>query len=229
MLNAAKRLSSPPPATEVDDGRGHATSAFYRLNAGDYFERTFHVRMSHLYSPFLAEVGGYGRILDVGCGSGRDVKAFRELGYEAYGVDASPELVKLARKNVGPYFQEAHIESLEVDAPFDGVWACASLLHLARSKFNLALQNLKRTLKVGGVLFATVQRGTGDAIQPDGRYYTYYGMQELRDAVDEAGLSVLSVWESVDSLRSLGGPTWINVLARKAEGNSDRGEERRST
>jgi len=173
--------------------------------------------MDHLYSPFLAEVGRQGRILDVGCGSGRDVKAFRAMGYEAFGVDSSPELVKLAYENVGPYFREASIESLKVDAPYDGVWACASLLHLARSKIALALQNLKGTLKLEGVLFATVQRGAGEGRLSDSRYYTYYGTQEFCDSVESAGFSIISAWETADSLRAVGGPTWINVLARRTQ------------
>jgi SAM-dependent methyltransferase len=217
MQNIAHGLTFQPRPVDTAQTLDGATSAFYRANAGDYFDRTFHVKMDHLYAPFLAAIGGRGRILDVGCGSGRDVKAFRAKGYDAFGVDSSPELVELARENVGPYFQVARVESLKVDEPFDGVWACASLLHLVRSKINTVLRSLKATLKLGGVLFVTVQRGAGDCVQPDGRYYTYYGTQEFRNAVEEVGLRVLSDWESADSLRSVGGPTWINVLAQRVQ------------
>ena len=63
-----------------------ATDAFYRENAQAYFDRTFNLSMDHLYRPFLDVVGEHGRILDVGSGSGRDVKAFRAMGYEAFGL-----------------------------------------------------------------------------------------------------------------------------------------------
>lgn len=191
-----------------------STELFYRENAQTYFDRTFKLRMDHLYRPFLAAVGDGRRILDVGCGSGRDVKAFRELGYEAFGIDASPELVDLATAHVGPYFSVAQAESHRVRDPFDGVWACASLLHLRRACLYSTIRNLRALLKPSGVLFASVQIGTGDSTQPDGRRYTYYSAAEFQDAATEGGLLVLSNWETRDVLRS-DGPTWTNVLARR--------------
>jgi len=93
--------------TTIDSCRSSRTAAqgaaetdrYYRENAQSYFDRTFGLPMEHLYRPFLAAVGEGRRILDVGCGSGRDVKAFRALGYDAYGIDPSPELVVSDRRN----------------------------------------------------------------------------------------------------------------------------------
>lgn len=189
------------------------TDAFYRQNARSYFERTFEVSMDHLYRPFLEELGNGARILDVGCGSGRDVKAFRSMGFNAFGIDPSPELLALARANVGPYFDRGCAETFRAETPFDAVWACASLLHVVRAQLHGTLRNLRDLLTPGGVFFATVQIGAGEHVQSDGRRYAYYEPIEFINAIKEAGLEVLRSWETGDAMRS-DGPMWINVLAR---------------
>ena len=191
-----------------------STEAFYRENAQSYFHRTFELQMDHLYRPFLEAVGDGRRLLDVGCGSGRDVKAFRVLGYDAFGIDPSPDLVALATAHAGPYFSVARAETYKAHDRFDGVWACASLLHLRRADLHSTMRNLRALLKQGGVLFASVQLGAGDCAQPDGRWYIYYSAAEFKDATTESGLMVLRSWETNDVLRN-DGPTWINILARR--------------
>lgn len=190
------------------------TDAFYREKAAAYFDRTFSANMEQLYSAFLPEIGAGRRILDVGCGSGRDVKAFRTKGYAAFGVDPSPELVALASENVGPYFEVGRAETLVTREPFDGVWACASLLHLPRESLHSALRQIRQSLAADGVLLACVQRGNGEQVLDDGRAFTYYSTAEFADAIAEAGFRLIRTWESSDVLRS-DGPTWINVLARR--------------
>jgi len=190
------------------------TDAFYRENAQSYFDRTFGLPMDHLYRPFLEAVGERGRILDVGSVSGRDVKAFRALGYDAFGIEASPELAALASRHVGPYFTVARAESFKANESFDAIWACASLLHLRRADLYVTIRSLRSLLRPGGVFFATVQLGAGDNVQSDGRRYTYYSVAEFEDAITEGGLDVLRSWESKDVMRT-DGPIWINVLARR--------------
>jgi SAM-dependent methyltransferase len=205
LQQSIERLSTP-----VAEG----TDAFYRANAQSYFDRTFSLSMDHLYRPFLEAVGARGRILDVGSGSGRDVKAFRALGYEAFGIEASPELAQLASSHVGPYFTVARVESFVTNERFDAIWACASLLHLPRAELYGTIRRLRGLLRPGGVFFATVQTGTGDLVQADGRRYTYYSAAEFEDAVSESGLQVQRAWESRDVMRP-NGPRWINVIARR--------------
>lgn len=190
-----------------------ATDAFYRENAQAYFDRTFNLSMDHLYRPFLDVVGEHGRILDVGSGSGRDVKAFRAMGYEAFGLEASPELAALATRHVGPYFTVARAESFVTSDRFDAIWACASLLHLTRAELYSTIRRLRGLLKPGGIFFATVQVGAGEHVQLDGRRYTYYSGPEFEGALIESGLQILRAWQSSDVMRP-DGPLWVNVLAR---------------
>ncbi|MCZ8076937.1 MAG: class I SAM-dependent methyltransferase [Paucibacter sp.] len=196
------------PASEIS-----RTDGFYREGAQSYFEKTIDVQMDHLYRPFLKLVRSSGRILDVGCGSGRDVKKFRSLGYEAFGIDQSPELVALASAHIGPYFSIARAETYKGDVPFDAVWACASLLHLPREELLSAIENLASLLNPRGIFFASVQAGTGDGVQADGRRYTYYSAAEFEDTLRRAGFLVLESWITKDAMRA-NGPSWVNVLAR---------------
>lgn len=208
MTHVVERTTNKPKSTSI------GTDAFYRQNALSYFERTFGVPMEHLYRPFVEELGAGARVLDVGCGSGRDVKAFRSMGFNAFGIDPSPELLALATASAGPYFTAGRAETFKANAPFDAVWACASLLHLRRAQLHSALRNLRDSLKPGGLFYATVQIGVGEQGQSDGRQYTYYGSAEFVDAISESGLRVFRSWETGDAMRS-DGPRWINVLARR--------------
>src|SRR6187397_2017646 len=77
------------------------TLEYYRKNADAFFSKTSRVDMSALYQMFLARVPAGGLLVDAGCGSGRDINAFRQLGYRVRAFDACPELAILARRHTG--------------------------------------------------------------------------------------------------------------------------------
>src|SRR6516225_8744251 len=87
---------------------------------------TLPVDMSDLYAPFLREIPPGGRILDAGCGSGRDSRAFTRLGYEVVSIDASRQMVLAASKLTGQAAILKRFDEIEFEAEFDGIWACAS-------------------------------------------------------------------------------------------------------
>lgn len=192
-----------------------ANLAYYEANAVTYAERTSHVNLSHLYSPFLSLLPRSARILDVGCGGGRDLKAFREQGFNPFGIDPSLALVEIARRNSGVGVSVAKVEALEFEQEFDAVWACASLLHLPRTELPEALKRIERSLIIGGVFFLSLQAGSGEGISEDGRYYTLYDEPEIRMAVQAAGFDILKTWKTSDSLIGRSVICWINLLARK--------------
>lgn len=141
-----------------------STSRFYDKHADEYFEKTVHANLTHLYERFLSRVPHRGRILDVGCGSGRDLKAFKSRGYRPFGIDSSSKLVRLAREYAGVECEVRRIQDIAYDGEFDAVWACASLLHLPKSELGEALKRLRRALVKNGVLFASVQIGQGEQV-----------------------------------------------------------------
>ena len=110
------------------------TIDYYNKHAEEFTTSTFEVDMKSLYQPFLAELPEGARILDVGCGSGRDTLAFKNKGYQVDAIDYSEELVKKATRLTGiPIKLKSFYEVDDYEA-YDGIWACASLLHCERSR-----------------------------------------------------------------------------------------------
>lgn len=209
------RASTSLPLPDVSQSATDLTARFYESHAQEYFARTVGADMSALYDRFLPHVRPGGRILDLGCGSGRDLRAFRERGFDACGIDASPTLAKLATGYSGVSCVPMRLEDLQSEAEFDGIWACASLLHIPKRRLPSVLRRVRRALVPGGLLFASVRLGEGEATAPDGRHFAYYSLEELEDQCKKAGLHVEDHWTSDDTLRErLRSMRWANVIAR---------------
>lgn len=216
--DSAGRASQPlsSPTSVLAEGIA-STDRFYEQHAVEYFERTVSAEMGHLYSRFLPLLPPKARILDAGCGSGRDLRYFSERGYQASGVDASAALVELARSHSNAPCLVGRLEELEFDHSFEAVWACASLLHIPRSMIADVLFRLHRAIARNGVIFASVQEGTGERLTLDGRFFTFYQRKEFAHLVEAASFVLIDVWESEDVLQDSRQIRWINVLARRAE------------
>lgn len=190
-----------------------STDRFYEDHAVDYFSWTIGAQTQFILDRFLSHLPAKASILDAGCGSGRDLKYFLSRGHIALGIDASAALVQMAAEYSGAPCEVARIESISHEERFDGIWACASLLHFPRDAFRPALRCLNRALKRGGTLFMAVQEGQGEAILPDGRLYVYYSEDDIRMSLDAAGLAVDEVWTTRNSAEAAHQPVWINVIA----------------
>jgi SAM-dependent methyltransferase len=192
-----------------------ATVTFYDNNAERYAWQTAQADLSELYARFLPLVKTGGRILDVGCGGGRDLREFKTRGFRCVGVDPAPRLAQFARE-----FSECKVvvgkaEDLPFFQEFDGVWACASLLHIDRAKLKVAMERISLALAVEGVLFLSMQAGAGHSKGEDGRFYERYSAAELKAIVDSSGFAVLDQWSTQDTLPGRGAMTWLNLLAKK--------------
>jgi len=139
------------------------------------------------------------RILDIGCGPGRDVKYFRERGYEPIGIDLSEKMIKFARKTCDAEFKIMDMRKLEFeDSSFDGVWCSASLFHIPRRDFIRILKKIHRILKLHGILFISMIEGKGSEIrmvkreyQGLPRYFVYYTKEELDKILTKVGFEIL--------------------------------------
>jgi SAM-dependent methyltransferase len=198
-----------------------ANLAYYDVNAAQYAESTFQIDLSHLYEPFLSLLTRGARILDVGCGGGRDLKAFRERGFKPIGIEPSIALAEIARTHSGVEVNVTKVEAIEFEEEFDAVWACASLLHLPRTELPEALRRIKRSLIPDGVFFLSVQSGTGEEFLDDGRFYTYYTDAAIRLSVSSIGFDILKSWKTADSSPSRARISWSNLLAKRASSITD--------
>ena len=188
----------------------------YRTQAQAYFDTTHAVDMSALYQRFLPHVPKGGSILDAGCGSGRDALAFTRMGFEVEAFDASPELAALACAHTGLNVQVMRFEQVAWEAHFDGIWACASLLHVPAAEQALCLSRLVQALKPGGVLYASYKLGADETVDAHGRPFTHATVERVTHWLHAAPLSrVLQLWQSTDQRPGVT-QAWLNVLIQRS-------------
>lgn len=127
-------------------------------------------------------------ILDLGCGPGRDLKTFTQMGHTAIGLDGAPRFVRMARDYSGCEVWQQDFINLKLPAAhFDGVYANATLFHIPSQALPRVLQELKATLKPGGVLFSSNPRGENQEGWQQGRYGVFHDLESWREFMTEAG------------------------------------------
>lgn len=166
------------------------TIDIYDAQADAYAKLTQNPGEMDELEAFVAAVRVGGRALDLGCGPGIYAAHMAARGLVVDAVDASREMVALAAAQPGVAARMARFEDISEIAVYDGIWANFSLLHAPRREFSGHLVRLKRALKSGGVLHLGMKLGTGEGPDDIGRFYTYYGEDELEKYLNEAGFSI---------------------------------------
>ena len=199
----------------------NGTILYYDRNAGHFYDETVHVDMSALYKPFLKLVPPTGKILDAGCGSGRDSLYFLRRGYQVEAFDASSEMCRLASSLIGQPVHRRTFSEAGWESEFDGIWACASLLHVSRDSIDAVLDSLCGALKPNGAMYVSFKLRDGEWEQ-DGRFFNGYNEGSFRTLVDShPALLPTSVWISDDTRAFHEGERWLNALLRQKEHISD--------
>jgi len=190
------------------------TIDYYNKYADEFTVSTFKVDMESLYQPFLAELQEGTRILDVGCGSGRDTLAFKNKGYQVDAIDYSEELVKKVTRLTGiPIKLQSFYEIDDYEA-YDGIWACASLLHCERNHLKEVIGKLVSALKPNGVLYMSFKHGKGDR-EKDGRQFIDLNEAQAEFLLNHfEGITQTKQWLTVDQ-RPDRQEKWLNLLWKK--------------
>lgn len=162
-----------------------------------------------------------GRILEIGCGVGRDAKALIDAGYEYVGVEPSKTFLELARQhNPRARFHGANIYTLRRyrRKPFDGFWCAAVLLHIPKKRIDEALSSIRGVLRDRAVGFLAVKKGSGERMEtlPFGegepkRFFTYYSFDEFQRVLSQNGFIVLHGHERPMTEKT----TWLCYFVRK--------------
>jgi SAM-dependent methyltransferase len=193
------------------------TLGHYNEHAERFWQGTRDHDVTQNRDALLQSLDGPGpfRILDFGCGPGRDLKTFRDLGHEAIGLDGAKRFVELARESSGG---EVWCQDfLKLDLPqesFDGVFANASLFHVPSQELPRVLRELWTTLKTGGVLFSSNPRGDNKEGWNGGRYGCYYDWPRWRELVTAAGFTEVAHYYRPPGLPCEEQP-WLASLWRK--------------
>lgn len=200
--------------TSYDSG----TLAFYDKHARDYWESTARLNVNKLYEPFLKKLPSGAHILDAGCGSGRDAKTFLEWGYRVTAIDASPELAKLATAFIGQRCEVLSFQEMNFGEEFDGIWACASVLHVPKREIHDVMGRFSRALKVGGVFYISLKEGEGERIADDGRFFNYYTRDSFRKLLTSfPELCEIDFWETEETRSRENVGPWLNFLLQKVQ------------
>ncbi len=190
------------------------TIAYYNEHAEDFAASTFTVAMESLYQPFLKYLSPSARILDLGCGSGRDSLAFKNKGYLVDAMDYSAALVQKATELTGIPVRHQSFYELEDVEIYDGIWACASLLHCERDRLPEVIGRMLRALKPRGVIYMSFKYGDSDR-EKEGRYFTDLNEQQAESILQQvAPHTLLKLWLTVDQ-RPDRQEKWLNLLIQK--------------
>ncbi|NYT26311.1 class I SAM-dependent methyltransferase [Alcaligenaceae bacterium] len=171
-----------------------ATLAHYDDNAGRFWEGTRDHDVSQNIEALLRHIDSPSphTVLDLGCGPGRDLKAFADLGHRAIGLDGSARFVDMARRHSG--CEVWHQNFLELELPagcFDGIFANASLFHVPGEALPRVLAALHGALRPGGVLFSSNPRGENQEGWSGPRYGAYHDLENWRRLMSAAGFHEL--------------------------------------
>ncbi len=191
------------------------TLEFYNRNADSFIENTLHADMQETQDRFLGSVTPGGRILDFGCGSGRDARYFLSHGYQVDAVDGSAELVRRASEQLGIPARQLLFQDLSEVDRYDGIWACASILHLPKKELKSVMLKMTTALHDRGVIYASFKYGTFEG-ERNGRYFTDFTEETIREFLqDMPVLQIRECWTTADVRPGRDDEKWLNMLVEK--------------
>lgn len=193
-----------------------ATLAYYAANAEAFASSTSSVEFSAVQERFEALLEPGARVLDFGCGSGRDARRFLEAGFAVDAVDGSPELCAIASRHAGLPVRCIRFEELDAVGSYDGIWACSSILHVPGAQLPALLTKMAAALRDGGVIYASFKHGEGEGMR-HGRYFSDFTERSFARLLEQVPvLSVEEQWVSSDVRPGREDEKWLNVILRKA-------------
>ena len=192
------------------------TLDYYNKNSEEYFNSTLNVDMTNTYKEFLKLVPKGGKILDLGCGSGRDSMNFMKLGYEVTAVDGAKELAKKASVLLGNEVIVSTFEELELKEKFHGIWACASLLHIKREDLKTVLNNLYNNLEDNGVFYMSFKYGEKEYVDDKNRYFNCFTDESIISFINEnTKYNILGLYITEDKLGRVNEVKWVNLICNR--------------
>ncbi len=193
----------------------NTTIDYYNQNAEMFTNDTVNIDFSQTQDRFLhhLEAGGY--ILDFGCGAGRDTKYFLKKGFSVDAIDGSEELCRIASDYTGITVQHKMFQDFTSEAVYDGIWCCASLLHLHSDEMMSVLTHLRDALKAGGLIYASFKYGPDEKIR-NGRYFNDFTEDKFTTMIGKVpGLKIMEFWITGDARENRGSEQWLNIFLKK--------------
>lgn len=191
------------------------TIEYYNENSQKFITDTVDAQMTDIQKEFLNHIPENGKILDFGCGSGRDSKFFMEAGYKVTSVDGSKEMCKAAEKLTHQSVICSTFQDFFTTESFDGIWACASLLHLKKDEIKSVAQKLSKMIKKEGILYMSFKYGDSSKVR-NGRFFTDLTEESFKELFKD--VSTLFTWKytiTSDVRPGRQQEKWLNIYAIK--------------
>ena len=190
------------------------TLDYYNQNANTFFEGTVSVNFKEVQDKFLKVLPGK-KILDFGCGSGRDTKYFLDNGYDVTAIDGSIELCKKASEYTGIEVKHMLFQELDEKDAYDGIWACSSILHLNKEELKPVLLKMIEALKKHGIIYTSFKYGDFEG-ERNGRYFSNFTIESFKEYVqDISTIQIEEYWLSGDVRKGREEEQWLNLILRK--------------
>lgn len=197
------------------------TLKYYSQNAATFISNTLNVDIKEIQNEFISCLLQGARILDLGCGSGRDTLYFLQKGFYVTALDGCKEFCEATKALCSEYEFKGKIEIQNQDFSnlveinqYDGVWACSSLLHISKNELPDILKKIECALKEDGVFYCSFKEGNFDG-ERNGRYFSDFAETELRALIKKSTtLKEIKSWKTLDA-RPDRSETWLNSLWKK--------------
>ena len=191
------------------------TLNYYNEKSELFTNDTAELEFSDIQDSFLKYLEKGSLILDFGCGSGRDSRYFLKRGYQVEAVDGSYEMVKIASKLTGLNVKQMLFNELDEYEKYDGIFACASILHVPYTELSDIFRRLKKAVKKNGFIYVSFKYGEYEGYR-NGRYFTDLNEERFQNILNEVqGLSIIEETITSDARKGRENEKWLNVILRK--------------
>lgn len=190
------------------------TIEYYSTNTDNFIENTINVDMKTIQENFIDLLQPLDLILDFGCGSGRDTKYFLTKGFHVEAIDGCKELCKKASNFTGLNVKHLNFYDFHEINKYNGIWACASLLHIPKKDIPIILRNIEISLKINGIFYCSFKKGNFEGIR-NKRYFSDFENEELISLIQNTtNLRLIKIWNTMDA-RPEKKENWINSLWKR--------------
>lgn len=190
------------------------TLDYYNQNADAFIKGTAYVDFKETQDRFIAKLSD-GKILDFGCGSGRDTKYFIEAGFDVDAIDGSEELCKSASAYTGIEVKQMLFQDLDAVEQYDGIWACSSILHLPKSELKQVFAKMVNALRSDGIIYTSFKYGEFEGVRNE-RYFTDFTIDSFKKYIsDVCDVVVEEYWITGDVRPGREEEKWLNLILRK--------------
>ena len=191
------------------------TIDYYNKNAVAFNASTVEVEFHEMQDKFLANIVCGKKLLDFGCGSGRDTKYFLSKGYDVDAPDGSTEMCALAENLTGIKVKQMMFDELDILNEYDGIWACSSILHLNKTDLKDVMIKMAAALKDTGIIYTSFKYGDFSG-ERNGRFFTDFTSESFSEFMkDIPELEIKEEWVTGDVRPGRGSEKWLNLIIQK--------------